>query len=188
MGTTTTLHVWALLMRARTLRSSVTTFLWTTVWITPAASLCKSGHVSWTMLQDTDWLRRLKGETVDEINLCFIFHVQIVYELPDPSGPFSSFSNIQSVIITSYIDTPRTDAGIISYSTDLYYYFSCRYPLEYLINNTQIVAWVAPTINLLSKSFSSIENSLIRASLLWFYLAPQSLWQPPVTMEALLIC
>ncbi|MEQ2219330.1 hypothetical protein XENOCAPTIV_016067 [Xenoophorus captivus] len=54
--------------------------------------------------------------------------------------PFSSFSNIQSVIITSYIDTPKSDVGIISYSTDLYYYFSCRYPLEYLINNTQIVA------------------------------------------------
>uniref|UniRef100_A0A3Q2QCM1 Si:dkey-103g5.3 n=1 Tax=Fundulus heteroclitus TaxID=8078 RepID=A0A3Q2QCM1_FUNHE len=52
----------------------------------------------------------------------------------------SSFSNIQSVIITSYIDTPKSDAGIISYSTDLYYYFSCRYPLEYLINNTKIVA------------------------------------------------
>ncbi|XP_036006036.1 zona pellucida-like domain-containing protein 1 [Fundulus heteroclitus] len=66
--------------------------------------------------------------------------LQIVDEVPDPTGPFSSFSNIQSVIITSYIDTPKSDAGIISYSTDLYYYFSCRYPLEYLINNTKIVA------------------------------------------------
>uniref|UniRef100_A0A3Q2U4H3 Si:dkey-103g5.3 n=1 Tax=Fundulus heteroclitus TaxID=8078 RepID=A0A3Q2U4H3_FUNHE len=45
-----------------------------------------------------------------------------------PTGPFSSFSNIQSVIITSYIDTPKSDAGIISYSTDLYYYFSCLAP------------------------------------------------------------
>ncbi|XP_054884611.1 zona pellucida-like domain-containing protein 1 [Poeciliopsis prolifica] len=66
--------------------------------------------------------------------------LQIVDETPDPSGPFSSFSSIQTVIISSYIDTPKTEAGIISYSTDLYYYFSCRYPLEYLINNTQIVA------------------------------------------------
>uniref|UniRef100_A0A4W6D1G7 Si:dkey-103g5.3 n=1 Tax=Lates calcarifer TaxID=8187 RepID=A0A4W6D1G7_LATCA len=55
-------------------------------------------------------------------------------------GPFSSFLSIQSVIITGYIDTPRSDQGVISYSTDLYYHFSCRYPLEYLINNTQIVA------------------------------------------------
>uniref|UniRef100_A0A8C3A364 Si:dkey-103g5.3 n=1 Tax=Cyclopterus lumpus TaxID=8103 RepID=A0A8C3A364_CYCLU len=57
--------------------------------------------------------------------------------------PFSSFSSIQSVIITGFIDTPRSDQGLISYSTDLYYHFSCRYPLEYLINNTQIVAAVS---------------------------------------------
>ncbi|XP_056230184.1 zona pellucida-like domain-containing protein 1 [Seriola aureovittata] len=66
--------------------------------------------------------------------------LQIVDEIPDPTGPFSSFLSIQSVIITGYIDTPRSDQGVISYSTDLYYHFSCRYPLEYLINNTQIVA------------------------------------------------
>ncbi|XP_075330348.1 zona pellucida-like domain-containing protein 1 [Odontesthes bonariensis] len=66
--------------------------------------------------------------------------LQIVDEDPDPAGPFSSFSSVQSVIITGYIDTPRSDQGVISYSTDLYYHFSCRYPLEYLINNTQIVA------------------------------------------------
>ncbi|TMS07881.1 Zona pellucida-like domain-containing protein 1 [Larimichthys crocea] len=66
--------------------------------------------------------------------------LQIVDEAPDPSGPFSSFSSIQSVIITGYIDTPRSDQGVISYSTDLYYHFSCRYPLEYLVNNTEIVA------------------------------------------------
>ncbi|XP_029373640.1 zona pellucida-like domain-containing protein 1 [Echeneis naucrates] len=66
--------------------------------------------------------------------------LQIVDEIPDPSGPFSSFLSIQSVIITGFIDTPRSDQGVISYSTDLYYHFSCRYPLEYLINNTQIVA------------------------------------------------
>ncbi|TRY84874.1 hypothetical protein DNTS_017990, partial [Danionella cerebrum] len=48
--------------------------------------------------------------------------------------------SIQAVVITGYIDTPSSAAGIISYATDLYYHFSCRYPLEYLINNTQIVA------------------------------------------------
>ncbi|XP_059187806.1 zona pellucida-like domain-containing protein 1 [Centropristis striata] len=66
--------------------------------------------------------------------------LQIVDETPDPSGPFASFSTIQSAIITGFIDTPRADQGMISYATDLYYHFSCRYPLEYLINNTQIVA------------------------------------------------
>ncbi|XP_076002439.1 zona pellucida-like domain-containing protein 1 [Genypterus blacodes] len=66
--------------------------------------------------------------------------LQIVDEVPDASGPFSNFNSIQSVIITGYIDTPKSTQGLISYSTDLYYHFSCRYPLEYLLNNTQIVA------------------------------------------------
>ncbi|KAM3875224.1 zona pellucida-like domain-containing protein 1 [Diretmus argenteus] len=66
--------------------------------------------------------------------------LQIVDEFPDPSGPFSFFSSIQSVIVTGYIDTPSSDQGLISYTTDLYFHFSCRYPLEYLLNNTQIVA------------------------------------------------
>ncbi|XP_026138162.1 zona pellucida-like domain-containing protein 1 [Carassius auratus] len=66
--------------------------------------------------------------------------LQIVDEVPSSSGPFSMFSSIQSVIITGYIDTASSSESVISYSTDLYYHFSCRYPLEYLINNTQIVA------------------------------------------------
>ncbi|XP_063060030.1 zona pellucida-like domain-containing protein 1 [Engraulis encrasicolus] len=65
--------------------------------------------------------------------------LQIVDETPT-SAVFSSFSKVQSVIITGFIDTPRSTEGIISYTTDLYYHFSCRYPLEYFINNTQIVA------------------------------------------------
>ncbi|XP_027029714.2 zona pellucida-like domain-containing protein 1 isoform X1 [Tachysurus fulvidraco] len=66
--------------------------------------------------------------------------LQIVDEIPSASGPFSDFSNIQSVIISSFIDTPTSSSGIVSYSTDLYYRFSCRYPLAYLMNNTKIVA------------------------------------------------
>ncbi|XP_030648836.1 zona pellucida-like domain-containing protein 1 [Chanos chanos] len=65
--------------------------------------------------------------------------MQIVDEAP-VSDVFSSFSSIQWVIVTGFIDTPRSSGGVISYSTDLYYHFSCRYPLEYFINNTQIVA------------------------------------------------
>ncbi|XP_036379084.1 zona pellucida-like domain-containing protein 1 [Megalops cyprinoides] len=65
--------------------------------------------------------------------------LQIVDGSPGP-GIFSSFSSIQSMIITGFIDTPRSSEGLISYSTDLFYRFSCRYPLEYLLNNTRIMA------------------------------------------------
>ncbi|XP_028825444.1 zona pellucida-like domain-containing protein 1 [Denticeps clupeoides] len=65
--------------------------------------------------------------------------LQIVDEMPSQNGPLNQFSGVQSVIITSYIDTPCSSDGVISYSTDLYYHFSCRYPLEYLLNSTKIV-------------------------------------------------
>uniref|UniRef100_A0A3Q3AMP8 Si:dkey-103g5.3 n=2 Tax=Kryptolebias marmoratus TaxID=37003 RepID=A0A3Q3AMP8_KRYMA len=66
--------------------------------------------------------------------------LQIVNESPDPTGPFSSFSSIQAVVVTGYINTPKSEQGTISYSTDLYYHITCRYPLEYLLNNTRISA------------------------------------------------
>uniref|UniRef100_A0A3B4GQ35 Si:dkey-103g5.3 n=1 Tax=Pundamilia nyererei TaxID=303518 RepID=A0A3B4GQ35_9CICH len=50
------------------------------------------------------------------------------------------FLSFLDFIVTGYINTPRSDQGLISYSTDLYYHFSCRYPLQYLLNNTQITA------------------------------------------------
>ncbi|XP_058865816.1 zona pellucida-like domain-containing protein 1 [Acipenser ruthenus] len=64
--------------------------------------------------------------------------IQIVNEGAG-TGFLSSFSNIQSVVISGYIDTRQSSSGLISYSTDLYYGFSCRYPLEYILNNTQII-------------------------------------------------
>ncbi|XP_048838423.1 zona pellucida-like domain-containing protein 1 [Brienomyrus brachyistius] len=64
--------------------------------------------------------------------------LQIVDEVPQ-EAIFSSFSSIQFVIISGYIDTPKSSYGIISYATDLYYQFSCRYPLEYFLKPNQIV-------------------------------------------------
>lgn len=111
-------------------------------------------RLCWTMMKLTNWswnwtlFWKLFGNirVMLWFSLTFTVLVQIVDETPDPSGPFSSFLSIQSVIITGNIETPRSDQGLISYSTDLYYHFSCRYPLEYLINNTQIVAWVTAEI------------------------------------------
>ncbi|XP_075046148.1 zona pellucida-like domain-containing protein 1 [Mixophyes fleayi] len=56
------------------------------------------------------------------------------------TGAFQAFSNVQTVIISGYVDTPpSSEMSMISYSTNLNYNFSCYYPLQYLLNNTQIL-------------------------------------------------
>lgn len=54
------------------------------------------------------------------------------------TGVFSDFSNIQTVNISGIVRTFDATASTITYNTELKYYYSCAYPLEYLINNTQL--------------------------------------------------
>ncbi|XP_028292892.1 zona pellucida-like domain-containing protein 1 [Gouania willdenowi] len=54
------------------------------------------------------------------------------------TGIFSDFSNIQTVNISGIIRSVDPTTGTITYNAELKYYYSCAYPLEYLINNTQI--------------------------------------------------
>ncbi|KAJ8013106.1 hypothetical protein DPEC_G00049840 [Dallia pectoralis] len=54
------------------------------------------------------------------------------------TGAFSDFSNIQTVNISGMVRSSDPTIGTVTYYTDLKYYYSCAYPLEYLINNTQI--------------------------------------------------
>lgn len=54
------------------------------------------------------------------------------------TGVFSDFSNIQTVNISGVIRSVDPTTGTITYNAELKYYYSCAYPLEYLINNTQI--------------------------------------------------
>ncbi|XP_008288602.1 zona pellucida-like domain-containing protein 1 [Stegastes partitus] len=54
------------------------------------------------------------------------------------TGIFSDFSNIQTVNISGVIRSIDPTTGTITYNAELKYYYSCAYPLEYLINNTQI--------------------------------------------------
>ena len=41
--------------------------------------------------------------------------------------------------VSGYIDTPDPPT-IVSYLPGLLYKFSCSYPLEYLVNNTQLAS------------------------------------------------
>ncbi|XP_035289617.1 zona pellucida-like domain-containing protein 1 [Anguilla anguilla] len=54
------------------------------------------------------------------------------------TGIFSDFSNIQTVNISGVIRSNDPTIGIVTYNAELKYFYSCAYPLEYLVNNTQI--------------------------------------------------
>ncbi|KAM8853363.1 zona pellucida-like domain-containing protein 1 [Synchiropus picturatus] len=54
------------------------------------------------------------------------------------TGIFSEFSNIQKVNISGMIRSFDPTTGTITYNAELKYYYSCAYPLEYLINNTRV--------------------------------------------------
>ncbi|XP_069804698.1 zona pellucida-like domain-containing protein 1 [Dendropsophus ebraccatus] len=63
----------------------------------------------------------------------------IVIEDHAGTGVFQSFSNVQTVVISGYVNTPDITDPIITYSTNLNYNFSCHYPLQYMLNNTQLL-------------------------------------------------
>ncbi|KAL4608717.1 zona pellucida-like domain-containing protein 1 [Arapaima gigas] len=54
------------------------------------------------------------------------------------TGIFSDFSNVQMVNISGVIRSDDPTIGIVTYNAELKYYYSCSYPLEYLINNTEV--------------------------------------------------
>ncbi|KPP75732.1 hypothetical protein Z043_105002 [Scleropages formosus] len=54
------------------------------------------------------------------------------------TGHFSDYSSVQSVNISGIIVSVDPSAGTITYRQELMYLFSCRYPLQYLINNTDL--------------------------------------------------
>ncbi|XP_042566268.1 zona pellucida-like domain-containing protein 1 [Clupea harengus] len=53
-------------------------------------------------------------------------------------GIFGDFSNIQSVNISGIVRSYDPTAGTVTYNAELKYLYSCAYPLEYLVNNTQV--------------------------------------------------
>ncbi|XP_073511545.1 zona pellucida-like domain-containing protein 1 [Phyllobates terribilis] len=72
-------------------------------------------------------------------------------------GQFSAYSNVQAVSISGFVDSlPLAEMGLVSYSTNLYYNFSCHYPLQYILNNTELLtSFGAVAINNNSGSFIS---------------------------------
>uniref|UniRef100_A0A8D2ZPL2 Si:ch211-103f14.3 n=1 Tax=Scophthalmus maximus TaxID=52904 RepID=A0A8D2ZPL2_SCOMX len=51
---------------------------------------------------------------------------------------FADFSNIQTVNVSGVVQSHDPTTGVVTYNAELKYFYSCAYPLEYLINNTQV--------------------------------------------------
>ncbi|XP_069802749.1 zona pellucida-like domain-containing protein 1 [Dendropsophus ebraccatus] len=73
------------------------------------------------------------------------------------TGVFSQYSNVQAVTISGFVDSmPLAEMGLVSYSTNLYYNFSCHYPMQYLMNNTRLfTSFGAVAVNNNNGSFLS---------------------------------
>ncbi|XP_047450496.1 zona pellucida-like domain-containing protein 1 [Mugil cephalus] len=54
------------------------------------------------------------------------------------SGVFSDFSNVQYVNISGVVTSIDPSAGMITYRPQILYKFSCKYPMQYLLNNTEL--------------------------------------------------
>lgn len=65
---------------------------------------------------------------------------QIITEVG--SGEFADFSNVQFVNISGSVTSIDPSSGMITYRPQIIYKFSCLYPMQYLLNNTQLAVWV----------------------------------------------
>ncbi|KAJ0063789.1 hypothetical protein NL108_006746 [Boleophthalmus pectinirostris] len=72
------------------------------------------------------------------------------------SGDFSQFSSIQHVNISGRVESFDPTPGMITYRSQLTYMYSCQYPLQYVLNNTEMaVAGVSLAITDNNGSFIS---------------------------------
>lgn len=67
--------------------------------------------------------------------MCFSLQVSPAYG----TNAYGNMSLVQIGNVSGYIDTPDPPT-IISYLPGLLYKFSCSYPLEYLVNNSQLAS------------------------------------------------
>ncbi|XP_045928909.1 zona pellucida-like domain-containing protein 1 isoform X2 [Micropterus dolomieu] len=54
------------------------------------------------------------------------------------SGQFADFSNVQFVNVSGSVTSLDPTAGMITYRPQIVYKFSCLYPMQYLLNNSEV--------------------------------------------------
>ncbi|XP_072301688.1 zona pellucida-like domain-containing protein 1 [Eucyclogobius newberryi] len=93
---------------------------------------CK-GEVDWSTTPPV--LRFNVNITEESISECGS-SLTISYE--EGTGAFEDFSTVQFVNISGSICSNDPSNGAITYHQEVMYKFSCRYPLQYLVNNTEM--------------------------------------------------
>ncbi|XP_066507701.1 zona pellucida-like domain-containing protein 1 [Hoplias malabaricus] len=89
------------------------------------------------------------------------------------SGIFSDFSNVQTVNISGLVRSYDPTISPVTYNAELKYFYSCAYPLEYFINNTEM------DVSSVSIAMKSNNGSFISTLTLDLY-SDQNFTQPLV--------
>ncbi|KAM8853365.1 zona pellucida-like domain-containing protein 1 [Synchiropus picturatus] len=100
--------------------------------------------------------------TTRKENLCLIPGLKTFLSLAPQiteevgTGTFSQFSSVQYATISGEVVSIDPSAGTITYLPQIIYKFSCKYPMQYLLNNTQLgVSGVNLVVNDNNGSFIS---------------------------------
>ncbi|XP_026138268.1 zona pellucida-like domain-containing protein 1 [Carassius auratus] len=93
------------------------------------------------------------------------------------TGIFSDFSNIQTVNVSGVVRSIDPTIGTVTYNAELSYFYSCAYPLQYLINNTKV--------DVSSSSIAVIDNNGSFISTLSMQLFKDINYTTPLVIPAL---
>ncbi|CAF98586.1 unnamed protein product [Tetraodon nigroviridis] len=117
---------------------------------------CK-GTADWTV--DPPVVKFNFSITQEAINVCS--NTMTVTE-EEGTGAFADFSSVQFVSVSGMVCSKDPSTGAITYHEEVMYQFSCRYPLQYLVNNTQMsVSGASLAINDNNGSFISTLSMLL---------------------------
>lgn len=81
---------------------------------------------------------------VSSLNLKYFLscssYLFLLFQVTDATGTgvFADFSTVQYITVSGTICSKDPGAGSVTYHQEMMYKFSCHYPLQYLVNNTQM--------------------------------------------------
>lgn len=80
------------------------------------------------------------------------------------TSSYKNMSLVQLGKVSGFIDTPDP-SDIISYQPSLLFQFSCSYPLQYLVNSSQLASWVRHNLYHIRYVVVFLNHTQIKATL-----------------------